>query len=198
MSAGPISRRMPSFKSRLNRVEQARAPYEAAKPQVDVLPDWKQHFRLPVAIFAALAVGALAVLAVRFGRMQYMGGGFAGENPDVTMAIDVGAAFVLAFLLFLVSRMSGVFTAAGHLVGVFLMVGFMHNVAHKSPEVFSAIFSKPWTTEIALASEPGSLYFRGDYITVMPEVEDVVEAEAADAAEEEPEEEVLPRVIRLQ
>lgn len=196
MSAGPISRRLTSFKSRLNRVEAARAPYEESKTHVDVLPDWKRHFRLPVAIFSAVVIGALAVLAVRFGRMQYMGGGFAGENPDVTMAIDIGAAFTIAFVLFLISRMSGLFTAVGHLVGVFVMVGFMHNVAHKSPDAFSSIFSTPWTAEIAAASEPGSLYFRGDYITVMPEAEEVVEAEVV--IEEEPEEEALPRVIRLQ
>ncbi len=195
MRDGPISRHITSFKSRLNRVEAARAPYEEGKQPVEVLPDWKQHFRIPVAIMAAVAIGALAVLAVRFGRMQYMGGGFAGDNPDVTMAIDIGAAFALAFLLFLVSRFSGLFTVVGNLVGVFAMVGFMHNAAHKSPEFFSSIFSGPWTTEIAMASEPGSLYFRGDYITVMPEAEEI-EAEAA--AEEEPEEEALPRVIRLQ
>ncbi len=193
MSSRPISSRMPSFRSRLNRVAEARAPYEAERPEVSVLPDWKQHFRLPMAIFAAMIVGALAVLAVRYARLQYMGGGFAGQNPDVTMAIDVGAAFAIAFILFALARKSGLLLAAGHLVGVFAMIGFMHNVAHTAPQLFASIYSAPWTTEIASASEPGSLYFRGGYITVMQEAEEVIEVE-----EPEETEIALPRVIRLQ
>ena len=42
-----------SFQDRLNRVAERRAPIEAARPQVDVLPDWKQNIRYPASLVGA-------------------------------------------------------------------------------------------------------------------------------------------------
>lgn len=188
----PISAARPirSFQSRLNRVAEQRAPHEAAKTEVSVIPDWKQNFRYPAALIGAALFGALSVFLARYARFHVMGGSFAGDDPDFTMMIDAGIAFVCAFALFALMRFEGKDFKAAQTFGIIAMIAVMHNFVHAAPGAFSSLFSKQWTAEIVAYSEPGSLYFRGNYFKVIADEETVAEADQEEPAE--------PRIIRLQ
>ena len=79
--------------------------------------------------------------------------------------------------------------------GIFAMVGLMHNAVHALPGVFSGLFSPDWTEEIIASSEPGTLYFRGNYFVLIEGGEEVA---AAEEGQGEAGEKALPRIIRLQ
>ncbi len=176
------------FQSRLNRVAKQRAPIDAAKPQVDLLPDWKANFKQPMTIVAAVLVGMQAVLVARLLRFHLMGGTLAGDNPDIAMIIDVGVAIAFSFPIIFFLNLRGHKFKAAQVAGIVLMFGVMHNFVHAAPGVFGLLFSEEWTEDIVTYSEPGSVYVRGNYITVLPSGEDVAD---------EPKKPELPKVRRL-
>lgn len=173
-----------TFHDRLNRVAENRAPIEAAKGHVEVLPDWKSRISGKVGLLFALLVGVLAVLLVRIASFHLMGAAMISENADATLAIETGAAVVLSFLLFLLLPFKGPQFNVAQFAGVILMISMMHNVVHSAPGVFGAIFSPEWAAEVTSVTEPNSLYLRGEVIPfVKPE-----------PVEEKPKE--LPKVRR--
>ena len=95
------------FQERLNRVAEARAPIDAAKPQVAVIPDWKENLKYPAAIVGSALVGMLAVFVARYVRFHIMGGSLAGDDADITMLIDGGIGAACGFLLFAMLRFEG-------------------------------------------------------------------------------------------
>ncbi len=177
-----------SFQERLNRMADRRAPIEAAKPEVDVLPEWKANIRYPAALVGAALLGMLAVFVARFVRFHLMGGTLAGDDPDFTMLIDGGIAAACSFLIFGMLRFEGHEFKAAQTFGIVAMIGLMHNFVHAAPGAFGLMFSKQWTEDIVTYSEPGSLYFRGFYFQVLPSGEEVAD---------EPEERELPKVRRM-
>lgn len=211
------------FQDRLNRVQERRAPIEAARPKVDVLPDWKENLRYPVTLAGVALLGMFAVFAVRFVRFHLMGGTLAGEAADITMIIDAGLAAVAAFMIYVtVGRMvrdanraeRGSILSLNHLgdnsvkaalvVGIAIMIGTMQNMVHSMPGVFGVLFSEEWTEDVVTYSEPGSIYFRGSYFTVLPQTEATVADESATTSGgagvedgDEPVEKALPKVLRL-
>lgn len=176
------------FQSRLNRMADRRAPIDAAKPQVDLLPDWKANIKHPVTLVSAVLLGMLAVFIARLARFHLTGGTLAGNNADVTMIIDASVALACAFAVFGILKIKGYDFKAAQAVGVILMVGLMHNFVQAAPGAFGLLFSKEWTQDIVNNSESGSIYLRGKYIVVLPSGEDVAD---------EPEEPELPKVRRL-
>ena len=176
------------FQNRLNRVAAQRAPGDAAKPTVEVLPDWKANIKQPVTLIAAGLSGMLAVFIARFLRFHLMGGTLAGDNPDVTMIIDGGIAIACAFLVFHFLNIKGHSLKAAQIVGIVAMIGLMHNFVHAAPGAFGLLFSEAWTEDIVNYSEPGSIYIRGSYIVVLPSADDVAD---------EPEDQALPKVRRM-
>ena len=156
-SSGPTR----SFQSRLNRVAAVRAPIEAAKPEISVLPDWKQNIKYPAAIVGAALLGILAVFIARYVRFHMTGGTLAGDDPDITMMIDGGIAAACSFALFSMLRFSGAEFKAAQTFGIAAMVMTMHNAVHAAPEVFDVVFSEEWTDEVIAYTEPKSILFRG-------------------------------------
>jgi len=175
------------FQSRLNRVAENRAPIEAAKPQVELLPDWKAKFKLPVTLVAAVLLGMLAVFIARAARFHVMGGVQTGVNPGFNMIIVAGVAIICAVLILRLLNIKGYASSAAPAVGVFAMIGLMHNFVHAAPGAFELFFSKEWTDDVISYSEPGSIYFGGNYFNVLNSLEDI----AGD-----PEEQELPKVRR--
>lgn len=160
-----------TFKERLARVADVNAPEEDAAP-VSVLPDMKSRFSGKFALFFALAVGALAVLIVRVGRFHYSGEAMIGGNPDITLAMETGAALVVSFVLFALLPYKGVQYKFVQFGGVFLMISMMHNAVHSVPGLFNAMFSPEWTTAVTEQTEPNSLYLRGEVIPFVKEPEE--------------------------
>lgn len=176
------------FQSRLNRMAEQRAPTDAAKPQVDLLPDWKANIRYPAAIVASALVGMLAVFVARLVRYHIMGGTLAGDDPDFTMIIDGSIAVACSFLLFGMLKFKGKEFKVAQTVGIIAMIGLMHNFVHAAPSAFGLLFSTEWADDIVSYSEPGSVYFRGFYFVVIPSGDDVAD---------EPQKRELPKVRRL-
>ncbi|MBT8460767.1 MAG: hypothetical protein KJN60_13945 [Boseongicola sp.] len=201
------------FQDRLNRMQERRAPIEAARPKVDVLPDWKANIRYPATLVGMAFLGMFAVFFARFVRFHLLGGTLAGDAPDITMMIDAGIAAVAGVMIYAAVGLSmrdanraergSMFSLDGLsdnpvkaalVVGIAIMIGTMHNMVHSMPSAFNLLFSEEWTEDIVTYSEPGSIYFRGNYFVVLPQSE----ATAADEAESgEGEKKALPKVRRL-
>lgn len=170
MSSPPTGTPNGNFRDRLNRVAEARAPAEANKVVVPVIPDWKENFKYPAAIFGAALVGMLAVLISRYVRFQLLGGSLAGEDADITMMIDGAIAAVCSFALFGMMRFSGPEFKAAQSVGIAVMILGMHNLVHAAPTVFNLTFSKNWTDEVVAYTEPNSILFRGaSFVLIEPD-----------------------------
>lgn len=183
------------FQSRLNRVAERRAPHEAEKPVVDVLPDWRENASGPAGIVAAIVVGLAAVLIVRIARFHYQGVALVSDNPDVTLAIELAAGLMLSFLIFLVLPWKGVKYRFLQFAGVAIMGLTMHNMVHNAPGLFSLAFSEDWTEEVIASTEPSSMYLRGQSIPFAGKIKEEVAALDEAEASEAPEEPALPRRI---
>ncbi len=176
MSSPPTGTPNNAFQDRLNRVAEARAPIEAAKPEVSVIPDWKENFRYPGAIVGSALVGMLAVFVARYVRFQLLGGSLAGDDADITMIIDAGIGGACGFLLFAMLRFEGKEFKAAQTFGIFAMIMVMHNFVHYMPGVFNAVFSEEWTEEVIAYTEPNSILFRGVSFVVTEPANDVAAA----------------------
>lgn len=161
MSSPQTGRPNSAFQNRLNRVAEARAPIDAAKPEVSAIPDWRENLKYPGAIVGSAVVGMLAVIVARYVRFQMLGGSLAGDDADITMAIDAGIGAACGFLLFAMLRFDGKEFKAAQTFGIFAMIMVMHNLVHYMPGVFSAVFSEEWTEEVIAYTEPNSILFRG-------------------------------------
>lgn len=157
-----------SFKSRVNRVEAAGAPYEEARSQVSVLPDWKRDVAQKLELPMAFLLGAIAVLVVRLILFHQNGTALISASPDRTMAVEASAAIVLCIVTFLVLPFRGLPSLLAHFTGVAATVVLMHNAVHSAPAVFSLAFSPAWTEEVIAATEEKSIYFRGESIPIAP------------------------------
>ena len=161
-----------SFHDRLNRVAEARAPIEAAKPYVPPVPDWKENIRYPAALVGAALLGMLAVFIARYVRFHVMGGTLAGDDPDITMMIDGGIGAACSFLIFSMLRFSGPEFKAAQTFGIAAMIMIMHNFVHAAPGAFNLLFSEEWTEDVTSFTEPNSILFRGvSFVVFEPEEE---------------------------
>ena len=172
MSSPPSSTPNNDFRARLDRVAEARAPAEAAKPVVSPIPDWKENIKYPAAIMGAAFAGMLGVFVARYVRFQMMGGSLAGDDPDITMLIDGAIAAGCSFVVFSILRFSGSTFKAAQTFGIAAMVCIMHNFVHAAPGLFSKVFSPEWTDEVIAYTEPNSILFRGaSFVLYEPEAE---------------------------
>lgn len=166
MSSPPNSTPDDKFKARLDRVADARAPFDASKPYVSPVPDWRDTVGYPVAILGGFLVGILAVVFARYVRFQVLGSGLAGDDPDITMVIDATLAGACSFFVFALLRIDGAAVKASQTLGIVAMVIAMHNVVHAVPGLFSVAFSKSWTENVVASTKPNSVLFRGASIVV--------------------------------
>ena len=171
-----------AFNERLNRVAEVRSPHEQAQGSVGVLPDWKDSLSGKFGLITAVLVGILAVLLVRVGRFHFMGTAMIGENADMTLAIETGAALTLSFILFMLLPFKGFQFKLAQFAGVVVMISMMHNAVHSAPGLFAAMFSPEWAAEVTAVTEPNSLFLRGEVIHFVKPPE---------------EEKVLPKIRRV-
>lgn len=157
-----------SFKSRVNRVEVAGAPFEQARAEISVLPDWKRDVAQKLEIPMAFLLGAIAVLIVRLIQFHQNGTALISATPDRTMAIEASAAVVLCIVAFLVLPFRGLPSLLAQFAGIAATIVLMHNVVHSAPGVFSLAFSPTWTEKVLASTEAKSIYFRGETIPIAP------------------------------
>ena len=181
------------FHDRLNRVAERRAPHEAGRQPVDVLPDWKENASGPAGIVLAILVGILAVLVVRLVRFHFTGQAMVTDSPDMTMAMETAGAMALSLVVFFMLPWRGFQYKLLQFGGVVLMITTMHNAVHSTPGVFRLAFSSDWTDTVLANTEQGSMYVRG---TSMPFAGKIREEEVAEA-EVEPEAPKLPGRIKI-
>ena len=162
--SGPMAGPNQGFQDRLNRVAEIRAPYEAAKPEVSVLPDWKKDVAAKSGFLIAPLIGVLAVLLVRIGAFHTTGVAMVSDTPDATLAIEVGGAALISAAILLLTRYKWMTTMPVALAGIAVMAVFMHNSVHSMPSLYSLAFSTNWTEQVIEATEPKSVYFRGEVI----------------------------------
>ena len=157
-SASPDS----NFQNRLNRVAERRAPMDANRPQIDVLPDWKANIRKPASLAIAFVLGIVAVFVVRIASYHITGSALIGESPDMVMVVETLASLVLAGVAVTLMRLKGFQYHLLHFAGVVLKISTMHNMVHSSPGLFGLVFSSEWTADVTARTEPGSFYLRGE------------------------------------
>ena len=172
-----------SFQSRLNRVENARGPFDA-NSDVSVLPDWKRDVAAKAAAPFALVLGFCAVLAVRLGQFHINGSALISATPDQTMAIEAGIVLLFSVLFMLLMPHTRALVKVSYLAGVVVAILGMHNLVHGAKPVFSLAFSPAWSEMVVASTEPNSLLFRGQSIPLMPEIEEKKET-------------VKPTILRL-
>lgn len=190
MSSPQSSTPNSAFQNRLNRVAERRAPIEAERPEIDVLPDWKENASGPASYVAALLTGVVAVLAFRLVRFHFFGEALVTDSPNLTLALETAGALILSFAIFFLLPWKGIKYKFVQFGGVAVMALAMHNMVHSAPGLFSLAFSPEWTETVIASTEPSSLYVRGHSIPFVGSAgEDV-----AEAATTEPE---LPRMIKL-
>lgn len=160
-------------------------PRGGVHPHVDLLPNWKFEVAARSGWIVALAIGALAVLAVRVGLFRYTGSALISDTPAITTAVEAGGAVVLSFLAFLLVPYRGAKYVFLLLVGIAISMTTMHNAVHRAPTAFSLMFSKNWTDNVIASVETPSLYLVGQVIPLVPPEEEVEEVK------------VLPPVLRL-
>ena len=170
------------FQNRLTRVAERRAPHEAARPMVDVLPDWRANIREPMGMALALASGLVAVFVVRVIGYHAFGTAMIGDHPDLIMAAETVAALALAVAVFLLSPFRGYKFHLLQFAGVALMITTMHNMVHSAPGLFSLAFSPDWTEEVTGTTDPGSLYLRGQSLPFTTPADDPAPAAPAATA----------------
>lgn len=177
-----------TFQARLGRVAEKHAPIAAAKPQIDVLPDWRDNVRKPAGFAIAALLGLVAVVIVRLVRFHAFGGSLIGDNADLTMAVDLVAAGALSFVLFKITSYRGYPFFLTQMAGVIAMLIGMQNMVHSNPGLFSLAFSPAWTDDVIATTEPGTMLVRGQSMYLSEPEEDLAEAEA---------QKVLPTVRRM-
>ena len=144
----------------------------------------------PKGLLTAILIGCLAVFAVRLALFHLTGSALIGFDPVITMALEMGTAIALSFLIFIFLPFEGLAARMGQITGVVIMMTLMHNAVHAAPGLFGTLFSKDWTESVIAATEPKSIY-----IPAPPEPQLLLpEAELASQPDQTAD---LPRVIQL-
>lgn len=198
-----------SFQERLAKVRERQAPEFAARPAVEVLPDWRENISGPAGYALAFLCGCLAVFLVRLIRFHAMGMAITGPNADLVLGIETFGALTISFVLFMFLPWKGYQYKLVQFSGVALIIATMHNAVHSTPTLFSLMFSEEWTEEILAETVPNSVYVRGQSIPFsgkLPETEtqDVASAELAPVkpkvktlGQDSGEKPALPRRIKI-
>lgn len=144
---------------RNSRKELRRARREAAAVKIP-----REKIR-PVVFLTALVLGAAAVVAVRYGRAEWLTDMFpaalAGEKAGMTMLSDFGAALFLCLVIKVVLGARSRQFVAAQTIGAAVMVLAMHNLVHAAPDLWQMAFPQSWVNEVVATTEPHSILITG-------------------------------------
>lgn len=115
----------------------------------------------PLAEVMAVALGFAGYGLGLILRYHLQGLPDAKSNPDIDMAVQVIAGFLIAIvvghLIGLRARSLISVKALGAVAGLLLF----HNLVHMYPHLFQQATSKLWVSEVLAQTKPHSLYWRG-------------------------------------
>lgn len=112
------------------------------------------------AIFS-IAFGAAALGLTLYLRFSFTGEPGPLDNSDMTMAINGGAALIMALFSGFMIKMPMLKFAPACVLGVMLgLVGF-HNLVHVYPTQFAEMFSPIWVDTVVSSTEANSIIWRG-------------------------------------
>lgn len=161
-----MARTQDVFAERLARLDQThsqrmQAQTATAQAQRGSRPEWVSNLGYPASIVGACLLGLITVVMSRYVMFHLNGAPDPDADADMTMLIDGGLAFGIAFVL----RNAFHMTAKEHLlaktVGIWIALTCMHNLVHAYPTVWSHAFSPEWVTRTTDMTEPRSFFFRG-------------------------------------
>ena len=108
-------------------------------------------------LISGALLGALAVVAVRYGRFRLSGLALGGPDADILLAMDLVLALSLAFVLGGFLRHAGKSALLGKIAGTLAMALLMHNLVFMAPQLFERVFSADWVRRVQQETTPGSL-----------------------------------------
>ena len=161
-----MARTQDVFAERLARLDQThdqRVQAQAATAQAErgSRPDWVSNLGYPASILGACILGLITVVMSRYVMFHLNGVPDPNADPDMTMLIDGGLAFGIAFVL----RSAFHLTTKEHLlaktVGIWIALTCMHNLVHAYPTAWAYAFSPEWVAGTTDMTEPSSFFFRG-------------------------------------
>lgn len=128
------------------------------KKQIDAAP------AKPLGLFAALmsvAFGLLALCAALYLRFLVTGNAGTLDNSDMTMALNGGAAILIALFCGFMVKMPLLKFAPISAVGVLAGVVGFHNLVHVYPAQFANMFSPVWVEQVVTSTPANSIIWRG-------------------------------------
>jgi hypothetical protein len=158
-----------NFQDRIQRIskekEQSKATASAAN-RTSKARRFLINAKYPASICVAAFTGLAAVFLVRYLRFQLMGAGDASSGILVFLldAILSIAGCVAIKELF---RMHSPEFKTAQVVGIFIMVISMHNLAFWAPNFMSSAFSRDWVVAQEDYAMPNSIYLGGFYFPLV-------------------------------
>jgi hypothetical protein len=153
---GPIFQLAPTGPAEENTGRRRKARRERIEP-----PPPPRYPSNPLLFLVALAFGFAAVVAARYGRAEYLNTGLTGETAGVSMAMDFGAALLIALILKTVLGVKNPQFVAAQTIGAGLMVITMHNFVHLAPDIWELAFPEAWVAQVLAETEPHSILIQG-------------------------------------
>lgn len=118
-------------------------------------------------MLSSLFLGVACVMAARYLRFHIVGIEDLQANAQVLMAIDIGIAAILAFVVGAVIKHTKLPHMAFQVAGIGMMLVSMHNLVWLLPEETALIYSDAYVQQVQSLTTPQSIYFNGATIAAL-------------------------------
>lgn len=114
-----------------------------------------------VSLMAAFALGTLSNIAWQLFMFHFRGAAETVASADSVLIIDATASIVLALMLGHFLHLRAIGHAVWSAIGVGASMCALHNLVHVVPDIFVALFSPHWVSQIQENTIELSLIWRG-------------------------------------
>lgn len=157
------------FQRRVAAYNNRQAELEAERPTVPAVPPLRENIRFPARVVGAALAGVLAVFISRYIRFHLNGGALAGDGADLGMIMDGALAAAAGFALRQIFKFEAAVFLTAFNFGVAATIVTMHNLVHLAPAPFALVFSEDWVAQVIETTEPKSILFMGESISLASE-----------------------------
>ena len=126
-----------------------------------------QNLAYPASLLGALGLGMLGVAFGRYTHFQLLSGAGSLRDPTAELAFIAIFGLITAFVLSQMFKLTSKQHRALQSLGVFLMVGLFHNLAHWLPTPMRFAFSDAWVQQIVTTTPANSFRFGQSYIPLV-------------------------------
>lgn len=131
--------------------------------QVSAIPDWRENIKYPMTFVKAALLGMMGAFFGKYVAITMLSGSDTSEFNMMGYYMELGVAFAAAVMVKEIFRIEGEHLRKAQLVGVFFMVGMVHNFAFWTPALFEKVYSPEWVERTQERAVANSFMFRGDY-----------------------------------